>query len=71
MHHLLKHITSIESEDPKFVSQIIRLLYVDDLSLSLKDVNEPYQLFLKSRERMIQGGYNLHKWLTNAVLLME
>lgn len=71
MQHLLKHITSTESEDPKFVSQIIRSLYVDDLSWSLKDVDKSYQLYLKSRERMTPWGYNLRKWLTNAEPLME
>ena len=48
---LLKHITSIESEDPTFFSQIFCSLYVDDLSLNLVDVDKAYQLYLKSRER--------------------
>lgn len=53
MYYFFKYIISIESEDFKFVSQIICLLYVDDLSLSFKDVNELYQFFFKLRERMI------------------
>ena len=68
---LLKHVTSYEKEDPEFVSLMLRLLYVDDLSLSLKEVEEAYQLYLKSRERMNQGGFNLHKWLSNSKALME
>ena len=58
---LLKHITSYEREDPEFVNQMLRLLYVDNLSVSLEDVDKAYQLYLKSRERMTQGGFNLHK----------
>ena len=58
---LLKHITSYEMENPEFVNQMLHSLYVDDLSLSLEDVDKAYQLYLKSRERMAQGGFNLRK----------
>ena len=68
---LLKHITSYEREDPEFVNRMLRSLYVDDLSLSLEDVDEAFELFLKSRKRMAQGEFNLRKWLTNSRPLME
>ena len=68
---LLKHITSYEREDREFVNQMLCSLYIDDLSLSLEDVDKAYQLCLKSRERIAQGGCNLHKWLTNSRPLME
>jgi len=67
----LKHITSYEREDPEFVNQMLRSLYVDYLSLSLEDEVKAYQLYLNSRERMGQGGFNLRKWLTNSRPLME
>jgi len=41
------------------------------MSLSLEDVDKAYQLYLKSRGRMAQGGFNLRKWLTNSRPLME
>ena len=68
---LLKHITSYEREDPEFVNWMLRSLYVDDLSLSLEDVDKAFELYLKSRKRMAQGGFNLRKWLTNSRPLME
>ena len=68
---LLKHITSYENEDPEFINQMLCSLYVDDLSLSLEDVDKAYQLYLNSRERMAQGGFNLRKLLTNSRPLME
>ena len=68
---LLKHVTSYEKEDPEFVKLILRLLYVDDLSLSLKEVDEAFQLYLKSKERMNEGGFNLRKWLSNSRPLRE
>ena len=68
---LLKHITSYEREDPEFVNWMLRTLYVDDLSLHLEDADKAYELYLKSRERMAQGGFNLRKWLINSRPLME
>ena len=68
---LLKHITSYEREDPEFVNQMLRSLYVDDVSVSLENVDKAYQLYRKSRERMAQGGFNLRKWLTNSRHLMQ
>lgn len=68
---LLKHITSYEREDPEFLNQMLCLLYVDDLSVSLEYMDKAYQLYLKSRERMAQGGFNLRRWLTNSRPLIE
>ena len=50
----------------EFVNQMLCSLYVDDLSVSLVDVNKAYQLYLESRESMAQEGFNLRKWLTNS-----
>ena len=68
---LLKYITSSEREDPEFVSRMLRSFYVDDLSISLVGLDEAYQLYLKSRERMALGGINLRKWLTDSRPLKE
>ena len=68
---LHKHITSDEKDDPEFVKQMLRSLFVDDLSLTLADVEEAYQLYLKSRERINQGGFNLCKWLSKSKPLVE
>ena len=68
---LLKHITSYDREDLEFVNQMLRSLYVDHLSVSFEDMDKACQLYLKSRERMAQGGFNLRKWLTNTRPLME
>ena len=68
---LHKHISSFEREDPEFVSQNLCSLYVNDLILSLEDVDKAYRLYIKSRERMTQGGFNLRKWLTNSRLLVK
>ena len=54
---LLKYITSHERKDPEFVNQMHRSFYVDDLSVSLEDVDKAYQLYLKSRDRPTQSPY--------------
>ena len=56
-------ISSHKREDPEVVSHMLCLLYVDDLSLNLEDIDKAYH---KSRERMTQGRFNLRKWLTNS-----
>ena len=68
---LLKYIPCYEREDPEFVSWMLHSFDVDYLSISLVGVEEAYQLYLKSRERMAQGGFNLRKWMTNSRPLME
>lgn len=64
--NLHKHITSYEREDPEVGNQMLH-----SLSLGLEDVDKAYQFYLKSRERMAQGGFNLRKWLTNLRPLMD
>ncbi|XP_015752426.1 PREDICTED: uncharacterized protein LOC107332218 [Acropora digitifera] len=51
-HDHLKDIVFYEREDPEFVNRMLRSLYVDDLTLSLEDVDKAFELYLKSRERM-------------------
>ena len=48
---LLENVTSHERDDPGFINQMLRSLLVDDLSLSLEDVDMVYQLYFKSRDR--------------------
>ena len=48
---LLEHVTSHERDDPGFINQMLRSLLVDDLSLSLEDLDMVYQLYFKSRDR--------------------
>lgn len=40
----------------------MKALYVDDLSVGGQTVKEAYQLFLKSKLRMLEAGLNMRKW---------
>ena len=66
---LLRHITSYERENPKFVNQLLRFV-------CRWSEFKPWGCgqgipTLKSGDRMARGGLNLRKWLTNSRPLME
>ena len=52
------HINKYKETDPKFVECLSKGFFVDDLVTTHKDVDEAYCLFVKSRERMSEGGFN-------------
>ena len=65
-HHIQQY-----SDDPVFVERFLSSLYVDDFSGGANTTPETYQLFLKSRARMAEGGFNLRKWQSNDAELMQ
>ena len=65
------HVTSYESEDPQFVKEFLSSLYVDDFNGGKDSVSEAFQLYLKAKSRMQVGGFNLRKWLSNSMELIQ
>ena len=55
--------------DPQFVKQFLEALYVDHLSTGGQTIKETYQLFLKSKLRMLEAGYNIRKWSNSKELI--
>ena len=45
--------------DPEFMKKFLEALSVDDLSTGDRNVQETYQLFLKSKLRMLEAGFNI------------
>ena len=66
-HHLLKY----DNEDPEFVHLILESLYIDDVDAGGHDVNEAFDLYVKSKLRLQEGGFRLHKWGSNSKELMR
>ena len=66
-HHMSKYAVS----DPEFVKKFLEALYVDDLSTGDQTVEGTYQLFLKSKLRMLEAGFNMRKWSSNSKELIE
>jgi len=66
-HHMSKYALS----DPEFVKKFLEALYVDDLSTGDRHVGETYQLFLKSKLRILEAGFNMRKWSSSSKELIE
>lgn len=60
------HLNKYAVSDPEFVKKILKALYVDDLSTGGQTVNETYKLFLKTKLRMLEAGFNMRKWSSNS-----
>ena len=65
------HIEKYQEEDPEFVQKFLSDIYVDDLSFGDKDDNAAYELYIKSKQRLSEGGFNLRKFLSNSPILMQ
>jgi hypothetical protein len=53
------------------VKKVLHALYVDDLTSGGQTVEETYQLYLKSKLRMVEAGFNLRKWSSNSKELIK
>ena len=65
------HVKKYQDVDPEFVQRFLSGLYVDDLSSGDKSVYYSFQLYLKSKFRMLEAGFNMKKWSSNSPELME
>ena len=60
------HIERYKEADPEFVEKFLRSIYVDDLSSGAPETNKGYELYLKSKLRLAEGGFNLRKFVSNS-----
>ena len=61
------HLDKYSSEHPRLIEQIRSGLYVDDLITGTDSVDSTFQIYLKSKQIMKEGGLhvNFRKWNTN------
>ena len=59
------HFSKYKELDPKFVQQMLESFYVEDLVSGDDTVQLTYDLYLKSKTRLAEGGLKLRKWKTN------
>lgn len=64
-------MSKFEKEDPVFVRKMLESFYVDDLVSGEDSSNDAYALYIKAKDRMAQGGFNLRKWMTNDAQLRD
>ena len=67
----LRHFSKYKKLDPKFVQQMLESFYVDDLVSGDDNVQLTYDLYLKAKTRLAEGGFKLRKWKTNDSELRE
>ena len=65
------HVKKYQDADPEFVQRFLSGLYVDDLSSGDESVDKSFQLYLKSKFRMLEVDFNMRKWSSNSPELME
>ena len=60
------HVEGHKEKDPEFVETFLRSIYVDHLSSGGDTDEEAYKLYIKSKVRLAEGGFNLRKFVTNS-----
>ena len=59
-------LSHIEDIDPFFFDKFLSSIYIDDVSLGLPHVESMFQLYQKSKERLVEAGFKLRKFITNS-----
>eukprot|EP00794_Sanderia_malayensis_P012189 gene12189-biopygen9725 len=68
---LRNHIETYEHCDPEFVMKMKESFYVDDMISGANNRKEAFDLYLKAKGRMKEGGFRLRKWKTSDVELSQ
>jgi len=59
------HMERYSTKHPEVVSVFMRSIYVDDISYGADDDNSAFELYMKSKEILAEGGFNLRKFVIN------
>ena len=68
IHH---HITRYLMTEPDIAEKLASGFYVDDFTSGAQTIEEGLKLYLRARQLMKQGGFNLRKWKTNSKPLQQ
>ena len=68
---LQHHISKYEEEDPEIMKKLLESFYVDDFNSGEENVEQAFELHLKSKEILSDGGFALRKWSSNSKELLE
>ena len=66
-----KHLSHYEKTDPLFVKKFLGNLYVDDSINSANSIEEAYHFYKKSKDCLLNGGFNLRKFHPNIPSLQQ
>ena len=60
------HLEKFHNTEPEFVELFLRSIYVDGVSYGTDNKEEVFKLYLKSKQVLAKGGFNLQKFATNS-----
>ena len=60
------HMETYKSTDPEFVKKFLLSIYVDDVSFGSDGVQSTYDLYMKAKNHLKEGGFLLRKFITNS-----
>ena len=63
---IISHITQFYHLDPKFVVSLLNSLHVDDLNSGAHTIVEALEFFVKCKEGLALGGFNLRIFRSNS-----
>ena len=56
-----QHLQKYANGNPELVKALLNSLYVDDMTSEESTIEREFDLFVKSRKIMAEGGFNLRK----------
>lgn len=67
------HLEQYNKTCPQFVQSFLRSVYVDDVSFGTDDDDNAYayELYMKFKHILREGGFNLRKFVTNSTTLQQ
>ena len=68
---LQHHISKYEEEDPEIVKKLLESFYIDGFNSGEENVDQAFELYLKSKKILSDGGFTLRKWSSNSNQLLE
>ena len=63
------HMEQYDTEYPELVNLFMRSIYVDDVNYGTDNEDTAFELYMKSKEILAEGGFNLRKFVTNSTKL--
>ena len=66
-----KHIRSYEIKDSVFVNELLKSLHVDDLNAGAPTISDAFSFYVKAKEVLAEGQFNLRKFKSNSTELEE
>ena len=65
------HVEKYKDAHPEFVNMFTRSIYVDDVTYGASDDNAAFELYVKSKKVLAEGGFNLRKFISNSQSLQR